>query len=168
MSFEPLSVAHAAPLHAALSTPLVYEHLGGEAPPTVDELAADFAHRIAGPPADRPDEQWLNYAIALERAGGKDYIGRLEASLYGGGWGEVAYLLGPRYWGLGYASEAMQWWHRALRAAGARELWAAVTPANVRSLKLLSRLGYEEVAVADARQLGSYDPGDRLFRLELA
>jgi RimJ/RimL family protein N-acetyltransferase len=80
-------------------------------------------------------------------------------------WGEVAYLFGADWWGAGYATEAMTWFHTELAARGARTLWAAVAPGNARSLALLARLGYARVDAAAEPRLGSYDPGDVCLRL---
>ena len=93
LSFEPLTEAHAPLLHAALSAPAIYEHLPDTAPPSLEELAAEFASRAAGPDASHGDERWLNVAMRLDD-GARPYIGRLEATLYAG-WAEVAYLLSP-------------------------------------------------------------------------
>ena len=42
-------------------------------------------------------------------------VGRIEATILEGQ-AEVAYLLGPRYWGYGFALEAMRWLHQMLES----------------------------------------------------
>ncbi len=162
--YEPLGAEHVLPLHASLADARVYEYIGARSP-TVESLTVEFARRAAGPPPGRSGEQWVNLAVALASAVGTPtdvFIGRLEATLHGT-WGEVAYLFGPAYWGRGYATEAMTWFHGMLIELGTRELWAAVAPSNVRSLALLRRLGYREVS-ASASILVSHDPGDVCLR----
>ena len=75
---------------------------------------------------------------------------------------EVAYLLGPKYWGHGYALEAMRWFQERLAEHGAvAMLWATVLPSNQRSVGLLKRLGYTQMTTWP--ELVSYDEGDLVF-----
>lgn len=159
--FEPLRQAHAFELINALTDPRVYEFIEGSYPATYEDLAAEFDRFEAGPPEGKRHERWWDYAVRLGERG--QTIGRLEATLVDD-WAEVAYLFGPEYWGRGYASEALTWLHGQLRQDGAAaDWWASVCPGNERSMKLLTRLGYIEVA-SGWPALTSYDPGDRVFR----
>jgi RimJ/RimL family protein N-acetyltransferase len=73
-------------------------------------------------------------------------------------------LLGKDWWGKSLAFEAMLWWHDYLAAAVPEtRWWATVHPENQRSIRLLKRLGYEEVAAIDSPKLYCYDPGDYCF-----
>ena len=133
------------------------------APPTLAELKAGYAACTRGPVAPiMPTEQWFNMAIRLKSPPFRA-IGRLEATRYGE-WGELAYLLGEEWWGKGLAFEAMSWWHDYLAAAAPNiQWWATVHPANQRSIRLLTRLGYEEVDASKRPRLQSYDVGDLCF-----
>jgi RimJ/RimL family protein N-acetyltransferase len=166
LRYEPLSQIHASRLFPVLAAPEIYEHITGEVPITRKLFEADIAARVGGPPPSRPHERWFNVAIALRGAPLPQYIGRLEATVHGH-WGEVAYLLAPKFWGLGYAKEAMQWWHEYLASAGVTELWAAVTPSNARSVFLLKKLGYQLASRSKAPGLSSYDTGDKIFHLSI-
>jgi RimJ/RimL family protein N-acetyltransferase len=164
--YERLGAAHAAALHPVLADARVYAHLG-DPPPSATALAVEFAHRAAGPPTGRAGERCVDLAVALAPPGPAPvYIGRIEATVYGD-WGEVAYLFGAAHWERGYATEAVAWLHGLLGAEGVRALWAAVTPANARSLALLGRLGYRPVPVVEAPGIGSYDAGDVVLRRSL-
>ena len=160
LHFELLTAAHANNLYAILTTPSVLTFIDPN-PPTLEELRAEYAIRAKGPANSiATAEQWFNVAIYLKD--GNYAIGRLEATSYGG-WGELAYLLGEVWWGKGLAFEAMQWWHEYLEMAVPKtEWWATVHPDNRRSIRLLARLGYEEV-LGRRPQLQSYDSGDRCF-----
>jgi RimJ/RimL family protein N-acetyltransferase len=46
-------------------------------------------------------------------------------------------------------------------------VWATVHPDNARSIRLLERLGFQEVEVAAAPSLGSYDPEDLVYSRSL-
>ena len=159
--YEPLMRSHALELCGALTDPRVYEYIPGPNPSTLDELYADFGDRVAGPPPEWQEEKWWNYAVR-ERGSGRA-VGRLEAMIIEGR-AEVSYLFGPAHWGRGYASEGLTWLHERLRQDGsALAFWAAVTPGNDRSVRVLQRLRYDEL-VGGWPALASYDPGDRVFR----
>ena len=105
--------------------------------------------------------RWWNFAVL--DATGEVGLGRVQATIVDD-WAEIAYLFGAQYWGRGFALEATGWLHRQLAADGAaRTWWATVAPANERSVRLLGRLGYTPV-VDGWPKLGSYDPGDLVFR----
>lgn len=164
LHFEPLIAAHADDLFSILTAPSVLAFIDPEGnPPTLEELRAEYTARASGPvKVITPTEQWFNMAIRLKDHSSK-VIGRLEATSYGG-WGEVAYLFGEAWWGKGLAFEAMLWWHDYLAAAVPKtQWWATVHPANQRSIRLLTRLGYVEVDSSKQPILQSYDLGDRCF-----
>ncbi len=158
---EPLAQRHAEQLHTALDDPAVGRHIGGPDVTTLDALRTRINTLQSGCPPQHHPERWWNWAVSLSATG--QVIGRIEATTYGD-WGEIAYLIGPAYWGRGYAAEAAQWMIGHLTGEGFRELWAAVHPDNAASLRLLARLGFDELPQPE-RRLGSYDDGDRVFRL---
>jgi RimJ/RimL family protein N-acetyltransferase len=164
LQFEQLAATHANDLFSILTTPTVLSFIDptGEQP-TLEEFKADYAARMHGPVVStNPQERWFNAAIRLKDAP-CPLIGRLEATGYGE-YGELAYLLGEAWWGKGLAFESMLWWHEYLAAAVPETTWwATVDPENQRSIRLLKRLGYKEVAAIDRPKLYSYDPGDYCF-----
>jgi len=160
--YEPLYSDHAAGLFEALEDPRVYEHINDIPSPGVAQLAARFARMSSGPPPDRTDECWLNYALRLKANG--TLIGRLQATIRERR-AEVAYLLGPEYWGQGYATEAMSAFQVDLREnAQVTEFWATTAPQNFRSVHLLERLGYVQIGDSWPALL-SYESGDLVFVL---
>ena len=162
--FEPLTAAHADVLFPVLATRsvLAFIDLTGD-PPTIEEFRGEYAARAIGPvDAPTPTERWFNMAVRLKTPL-SPAIGRLEATRHSE-WGEIAYLFGEAWWGKGLAFEAMLWWHDYLAvAAPGTEWWATVHPANQRSIRLLTRLGYEEMDSSKRPKLYSYDSGDRCF-----
>jgi RimJ/RimL family protein N-acetyltransferase len=154
--FETLTAAHADDLFSILTAPSVLAFIDPTGNlPTLEELRAEYAARAAGPAAPRMHtEQWFNMVIRLNDPSSKA-IGRLEATKY---------LLGEAWWGKGLAFEAMCWWHNYLDAAvPGIQWWATVHPSNHRSIRLLTRLEYEEVDSSKRPKLQSYDLGDRCF-----
>lgn len=164
LCFEPLTAAHADELFSILATPAVLAFIDPTGhPPALDNLRQEYAIRASDPgELAPPSERWFNLAVRLKTPP-SPAIGRLEATGYGD-WGEVAYLFGQAWWGRGLAFEAMLWWHDYLATAAPKTVWwAAVHPANQRSIQLLARLGYEEMEFNQAPNLRSYDAGDRCF-----
>jgi len=162
LQYETITPAHAAELQEALCDHRVYEFITDHGTPTAAELLQVFTRKALGSPSTRSDETWIDYAIRSKESG--IAIGRIEATILERQ-AEVAYLLGPRHWGHGYASEAMKWLHQILQFQfKVFGFWAAVSPTNDRSLRLLARLGYVEAAsVPRPDRLLSYNNGDRVF-----
>jgi len=161
LAITPLQAADAGELFAALDDPRVGEFIGGPDVTTVEALRDRIERVAAGPPADRPDERWLNYVVRLRRDA--TVVGRLEATIHGD-WAEVAYVFAPAHWGLGYATEGTRWlMDHLMTARQMTELWAAVHPHNERSTALVERLGFV-VRAQPRRGLASYDDGDVAYQ----
>jgi RimJ/RimL family protein N-acetyltransferase len=157
---EPLRADHLSELAACLRHPQVYEHIGGL--PSREDFVRDRERALRGPGPTAPNEHWLNFLV---RDGAThEMLGRLEATLHDS-IAEVAFLLGPKHWGKGHASEALAWLHREIQNTHAvGSFWATTLPANTRCQALLLRSGYRQVQ-AEAPLLYSYDPGDLVFHL---
>jgi RimJ/RimL family protein N-acetyltransferase len=162
LQYEKITPAHAEELQVALCDHRVYEFITDHGTPTADELLQVFTRKALGSPPTRSDETWIDYAIRSKESGVA--IGRIEATILEGQ-AEVAYLLGPRYWGYGFALEAMCWLHQLLQYEfRVFEFWATVSPNNDRSTRLLARLEYgEATSVLWPIQLLTYNNGDRVF-----
>jgi RimJ/RimL family protein N-acetyltransferase len=162
--YEPLSESHGSLLSGALTDPRAYTHITDPHPATAADLAVLFARMAAGPSDGCTDEAWWNFAVRL-RSG--EFIGRVEATLHDG-LAEVAYIFGPNFWNCGYATESVAWLHTQLRENQyANSVWATVLPDNVRSIRLLERLGYRR-SLLDQPPLRSYETGDRVYCRSLA
>lgn len=144
LRYEKITSAHAKELQEALCDQKVYEFITDHRAPTPDELFQAFQRKEAGSPPSRSDEIWIDYAVRSMETG--IAIGHIEATILQGQ-AEIAYLFGPQFWGHGFALEAVHWLQQLLysefRVTG---LWATVSGLNDRSLRLLARLGYDEVA----------------------
>ena len=103
---------------------------------------------------------WLNFVVRREEL----LIGRLEATVSGDR-AEVAYLFRPSAWVQGFATEALLWLQDyCVSSEGVREFWAAVSPKNERSIRMLKRLGYVESDLEGVTHLAHYYPDCLLFR----
>jgi len=159
--FEPLSPAHADDLHE-LTLPDVTRFIGGE-PSTIEGLREQFSILAAGP-SDSTNESWVNFALRSRATGLA--VGRVEAAVINEEVirAEVAYLLIPSVWGQGLAREAMEAFETTLADGfDVEAFWATVTSDNIRSIRLLQRLGYTECPRESWPDLVSYDEGDLVF-----
>lgn len=162
LRFEPLTLDDVQPLADLLLDEAVYRHIGG--PPSRERFVLGMRRALAGPPPERADERWLNYAVRQAASG--ELLGRLEATVQGTHTAEVAFLFSPAHWGKGHARRGLLWLHETLRALpGPPSIWATTVPANTRCQALLVRCGYKAVDPAQAPQLRSYDAGDLVYRL---
>lgn len=158
---EELNESHADALFAALDHESVYRFIGGPDATTPDEMRARISRVRSGPAPER-DETWLNFAVLVD-----DLVaGRVEATLHDG-IAEIAYLMGPRFWGRGHATTATAQLIAILPQRHVASVWACVHPGNVPSTRVLSRLGFREQLASTGARLLSFDPGDLVFSLRL-
>jgi RimJ/RimL family protein N-acetyltransferase len=94
----PLRIEYAGEMANVLSDPGLYTFTGGE-PPTVEALEVRYRRQLAGP--GRPGEEWLNWVVRHE----DELIGFVQATVIAGT-AEIAWVIGTRWQGHGYAKEA--------------------------------------------------------------
>ena len=158
----PLTPVDVDPLASVLWQEAVYRHLGG-LPADAADVATWLHGTLAGPRADQPPEQWLNYVMRLAATG--EVIGLLQATLHDG-LAEVAFLLAPAHWGRGLATEGLRWLHGELQRVSPGVIcWATTVPQNTQSWRLLERSGYVRTTPPVAPVLSTWDEGDWAFRL---
>jgi [ribosomal protein S5]-alanine N-acetyltransferase len=140
---EPLTVAHAAELFPLLADGQIYRFISDEPPVTVATLAERY-RRLESRLSPDGLEQWLNWAI--RRRDDQRCVGSIQATIYPGGTADFAFVLGSSFWGLGLAREASVAALRTLFSEfGVTSVFATVDERNLRSLGLLTRLGFIEV-----------------------
>jgi ribosomal-protein-alanine N-acetyltransferase len=125
-------------MFAVLSDPAIYEH-ENEPPASVDWLRNRF-ERLESRSSPDGTQQWLNWVIRLP---GGALAGYVQATVHGDAHAAIAYVLAGRHWGKGIASQAVQAMIGELGTRyGVRRLTAVLKASNVRSLRLLERLGF--------------------------
>jgi [ribosomal protein S5]-alanine N-acetyltransferase len=138
LALEPQVAAHADAMFLVLGDPAIYEY-ENEPPSSLEWLRARFA-RLESRRAPGGDEQWLNWVIRLPAS---ELVGYVQATIHPGGRAAIAYVLASRHWGRGLATQAVQAMIRELGDRhGVVELSAVLKRRNVRSLRLLERLGF--------------------------
>ena len=137
-TLEPQTAAHAEAMFAVLGDPALYEH-ENEPPPSVEGLRARFG-RLASRRSADGREQWLNWVIRLPTG---ELIGYVQATVRPGGGAAIAYVLSSAYWSRGIAQQAVEAMIAELvEHHEVRSLSAVLKRRNVRSLRLLERLGF--------------------------
>jgi RimJ/RimL family protein N-acetyltransferase len=139
---EPLTRKHAAALFPILTDSRIYRHFEGQPPESVDRLRETYSQLESRRSPDGRD-LWLNWAVRLAPAG--EYVGRVEATVYGDGTAEIGYIIAPDQGGQGYGTEAVSRMVDYLSGsglAGVRRVKAQIDPANVASVRLVEKLGF--------------------------
>lgn len=157
LQIQQIAIEHAEGLYQALKDPKVARYIGGPDLTSVED-AQKRIEFVTNPNNAPAGLKWLNFVIMLE----DQIIGRLEATITGSK-AEIAYLIGPMWWGNGYGLEATKWLIDYLQAFQVSEFWATVHPENTYSIKLLHNLGFRETKNFDSNYLQSLDEGDLVF-----
>lgn len=148
LELVPLTTDDAAEMAGVLADPALYAFIGGW-PPTADELEARYRDWLMGSP--RAGERWLNWVIRLRDGG--PAVGHLQATVTGSGRAaEIAWIVGARWQGHGYATEAARALVGLLEASGATTITAFVQPENAASARVARRAGLaptEEVVAGE-------------------
>jgi RimJ/RimL family protein N-acetyltransferase len=162
ITLEPLTTAHAAELFPLLADPRVYRFIPDGPPISVSALAERY-QRLECRRSPDGSEQWLNWAI--RHRSDRQCIGYLQATIYGGGAADVAFVLGSAFWGLGLAQEASVPVLRALFSEfGVTFVFATADRRNLRSARLLGRLGFVRIPLALYPHRGA-EESDDVFQL---
>lgn len=144
LGLEPQTAAHAEEMFAVLVDPAIYEY-ENEPPPSVEWLHARYS-KLESRLSPDGREQWLNWVIRLPTY---RLIGYVQATVRPGGRAAIAYVLCSAYWGRGFATQAVEAMIAELVAHyRVRSLSAVLKRENLRSWRLLERLGFSLAAPA--------------------
>lgn len=138
LTLEPQTVAHAEEMFVVLSDPAIYEY-ENEPPPSLEWLRARFT-KLESRQSSDGQERWLNWVIRLPKS---ELVGYVQATVRPNGRAAIAYELSSPYWGRGLARQAVQAMISELvEHYQVRSLSAVLKRENLRSLRLLERLGF--------------------------
>jgi RimJ/RimL family protein N-acetyltransferase len=148
LRLEPLRVAHASELAPVLDDERLHEFIGGR-PLAAFELREVYARLESGRSPDG-SQGWLNWMVRVVSSGAA--TGTVQATLsrsYAGESAAVAWVIGPRFQGRGYAKEAAAGMAGWLADRGVSSLAAYIHPGNVASIAVARhlRLSPTEVVV---------------------
>lgn len=137
---DPLRVADADEMVAVLADPALYAFTGGE-PPDLAALRRTYGQLAAGP-SDGAAETWHNWIVRLDAVGAA--IGTVQATVWEGERrAAVAWVIGTRWQGHGYATEAARALVDWLASAGVSTIEAYVHPDHAASAAVASAAGLQ-------------------------
>jgi [ribosomal protein S5]-alanine N-acetyltransferase len=164
INLESLTAAHAEELFPLLSDPAIYTFIPGQPPASMSALTDRF-RRLETCASPDGSERWLNWAI--RRLEDRQCVGYVQATVHPPGTADLAFVLGPAFWGRGLAREACTAALNLLRTDfSVPAVFATVDRRNHRSSGLLVRLGFQQVPPA-AYPHGPVEASDEVFRLDL-
>jgi ribosomal-protein-alanine N-acetyltransferase len=138
LTLVPQTAAHAEEMFVVLSDPAIYEY-ENEPPPTSEWLGARY-RKLETRRSGDGQEQWLNWVIRLPTSA---LIGYVQATIRPEGRAAIAYVLSSPYWGHGLARQAVDAMiYELVEHYGVRSFYAVLKRKNLRSLRLLERLGF--------------------------
>ncbi|QDT54224.1 Acetyltransferase (GNAT) family protein [Caulifigura coniformis] len=167
LTLEPLQAGHAEGMFAGLCDAELHRFLVERPPESVEWLRLRY-QRLSRRQSDDGREQWWNWVLRLTHSG--EFVGFVQATICESE-AEIAYVVFRPYWSRGLASEAVARMIAELRSSGVSAVCACADRANLRSRRLLQRLGFEERPLPDWRREDGVDDcwyvldGDALQRV---
>jgi [ribosomal protein S5]-alanine N-acetyltransferase len=159
LELEPLTIEHATEMFEVLSDPVIYRYLDDPPLPSIEHLRSVYKKREARKSPDG-SQGWLNWAV---RVRGQQLVGVVQATVFEPNSAWVAYVFSPQHWGHGYAYEATAAMIAHLGSDyGVTRYLATVEVENLRSIRLLERLGFR---LATPQEASSHEltSTERLF-----
>ena len=149
---EPLSATHADEMYAVLGDPSLYRYLDSGPPESIAQLRSRYVE-LEGRTSPDGSQQWLNWILRI--SGSECAIGFVQATVGSSLNTWVAYRVGARYQGRGYATEGTRAMLAYLAdACAVRRCLATVEVENRSSIRLLTRLGFQ---TAEADELARHE-----------
>jgi ribosomal-protein-alanine N-acetyltransferase len=158
LTLEPQLASHAEETFSVLSDPAIYVY--ENSPPRSLQWLRTRFEKLESRRSPDGSQLWLNWVVRL-RSGA--LIGYVQATVHQNGQAAIAYEFSSAYWGRGLAYEAADALIRELvERYDVFYLTAVAKRANLRSLRLLERLGFS-VAAQDVLAAYELEPGETLF-----
>jgi len=161
LKLEPQRATHAEEMFVVLSDPAIYEY-ENEPPPSLEWLRARFT-KLESRRSPDSQEQWLNWVARIPTS---ELIGYVQATVRPGS-AAIAYVLSSAYWGRGLGRQAVEAMISELvEHYEVRSLSAVLKRENLRSLRLLERLGFS-LATPEEHARRQVEPGEVLMHREI-
>ncbi len=143
---EPQLPDHAALLFNGFSDPELYTFIPQEPPVSIDWLRARY-QRLSGRRSPDGTEAWLNWAVF--HIPSQRYAGLVEVTVRGTA-ADIAYFVFRQSQGHGIGRKAVGGIVALLHDNGVVDIGASIDTRNVRSIALVTALGFEQVAFVEA------------------
>jgi RimJ/RimL family protein N-acetyltransferase len=143
LRIESLRREHAALLFTALADRRAYAYIPERPPKSSYALALRYAQVERGAPRGS-GERWLNWAVRLKTR--RTYVGTLQATIDRRRTASIGYVIAPRHWHRGYATEGCTWLLNYLSTElRIVAFHASVDARNLASWRLLEALQFTRV-----------------------
>lgn len=164
LQLEPLNINHAPEMFEVLKDPLIYQYIPDMPPSSLEVLIKRYKF-LSDESSSESNQLWFNWLIRIKNT--NECAGYIQATTYPDNTGDFAFVLSSKYWGQGIAYEASLLAMDFLQKQhDIKELYATVSNHNNRSIKLLSRLKFEERDHKDYPH-GEAEVGDKVFFIKL-
>ena len=140
LRLEPQGPEHAAAMMRVLADSRTHEFVPTN-PPTDEKALRDRFKRLSSRRSPDGAEYWLNWVVFADRKA----IGTVQATVPPDARAHVAYMFHPESWGRGYATEAVRAVLEHLKILQISRLEANIDTRNLKSQRLVERLGFERV-----------------------
>jgi [ribosomal protein S5]-alanine N-acetyltransferase len=161
---EPVEPRHAAAMAELLADPRIHRFLHSD-PPTRADLERQYGYLTSGKSPDGA-EHWLTW-ILLPRNGGQDPVGFVQATIREPKLATIAYVLGPAYWRLGLAREAITaMLDMVFRRYNVQCAVAEMDTRNEASIRFAESLGFRHVdTVFDVASFKGSTSHEHVYRI---
>ncbi len=140
LRLEPQGPEHAAAMMRVLADSRTHEFVPSD-PPTDEKILRERCERLSSRRSPDGAEYWLNWVVFA----GDKALGTVQATVTPETRAHVAYMFHPESWGQGYATEAVQAVLEHLKILRVSRLEANIDTRNLKSQRLVERLGFERV-----------------------
>ncbi|WP_010111515.1 GNAT family N-acetyltransferase [Acinetobacter sp. P8-3-8] len=136
--FQSLNIDHANILFEYLQEDALYHYIPDQKYTSIQALKQRYSRLIQG--SASIEEIWLNWVMFSDTQL-KQPIGTLQATLFPQQeTAQIGYVIFKPFWGLGYASKAVEWLENDLKHTfSIQNLEAYVDPKNTASIKVLEK-----------------------------
>ena len=141
----PMMAADAAAMFPILSDRQLYSFTGEEPPESEEALAARY-RKLESRQSPDGSQQWLNWAVSLEKR--SVAIGYVQATVSTSS-AEIAWVIGSKWQGSGYASEAAAALVKWLLANGVTEFRCCIHPDHIASQRVAAHAGLNKSSLVE-------------------
>lgn len=153
----PLRIEDAAEMAQVLGNPGIYAFTGG-GPPSPDDLRDRYRHQVVGRSPDGR-EAWHNWIVRTLDP--DEAVGFVQSTTTDGGHAaDIAWVIGVRWQGRGFATEAVRTLVAWLETHGVTRITAHVHPDHVASERVAVRAGLQATNAVEA--------GERVWRRDVS
>jgi RimJ/RimL family protein N-acetyltransferase len=141
----PMLASDAAVMFPILSDRQLYSFTGEEPPASEEVLAARY-RKLESRKSPDGSQQWLNWVVSLEKSSvATGYVQATVSTSYA----EIAWVIGSKWQGSGYASEAAAALVKWLLANGVTGIRCCIHPDHIASQRVAANAGFHKSSLVE-------------------